>query len=134
MFVPFVCPMGIAICNIWPLKRVSPMSKSLISTPAWPWMRLTPYIMPVLLSNGVRVCGEIEWAGTKGVMGRGINSRIIHDLNEDWGNSLTCTSCGKCVEVCPTGALVSKGKSAGEMEKRRDWLPYLRLIARSNNE
>jgi bidirectional [NiFe] hydrogenase diaphorase subunit len=82
----------------------------------------------ILCQRCVRVCGEIEWASTKGVMGRGIDSRIIHDLNGAWGDSLTCTSCGKCVNVCPTGALVQKGKSAGEMEKRRDWLPYLRLM------
>jgi len=82
----------------------------------------------ILCQRCVRVCDEIEWASTKGVMGRGVDSRIIHDLNDAWGDSLTCTSCGKCVNVCPTGALVQKGKSAGEMEKRRDWLPYLRLM------
>jgi bidirectional [NiFe] hydrogenase diaphorase subunit len=82
----------------------------------------------ILCQRCVRVCGEIEWASTKGVMGRGVDSRIIHDLNGNWGDSLTCTSCGKCVNVCPTGALVDKGKSAGEMEKRRDWLPYLRMM------
>lgn len=82
----------------------------------------------ILCQRCVRVCGEIEWAATKGVMGRGVNTRIIHDLNGAWGDSTTCTSCGKCVNVCPTGALVQKGKSAGEMEKRRDWLPYLKLM------
>jgi bidirectional [NiFe] hydrogenase diaphorase subunit len=82
----------------------------------------------ILCQRCVRVCSEVEWAGTKGVMGRGINTRIIHDLNESWGQSDTCTSCGKCVNICPTGALFQKGKSAGEMEKRRDWLPYLKLM------
>ena len=82
----------------------------------------------ILCQRCVRVCGEIEGAFTKGVMGRGVNTRIIHDLNGAWGDSDTCTSCGKCVNVCPTGALVEKGKSAGEMVKRRDWLPYLRLM------
>jgi bidirectional [NiFe] hydrogenase diaphorase subunit len=82
----------------------------------------------ILCQRCVRVCDEIEWASTKGVMGRGVDARIIHDLNQAWGDSLTCTSCGKCVNVCPTGALIQKGKSAGEMEKRRDWLPYLRLM------
>jgi len=82
----------------------------------------------ILCQRCVRVCGEVEWAATKGVMGRGINTRIIHDLNGTWGDSDTCTSCGKCVNICPTGALFEKGKSAGEMEKRRDWLPYLKLM------
>ena len=32
-------------------------------------------------------------------------SHIITDMNEPWGDSETCTSCGKCVQSCPTGAL-----------------------------
>jgi bidirectional [NiFe] hydrogenase diaphorase subunit len=58
-------------------------------------------------------------------MDRGTNSRVITDLNEPWGSSETCTSCGKCVQVCPTGALFEKGKSVAEMAKRREFLPYL---------
>ena len=79
----------------------------------------------VLCTRCVRVCDEIEGAHTWDVMGRGANSRVITDLNEPWGESETCTSCSKCVQVCPTGALSSKGKSVAEMEKRRDFLPYL---------
>ena len=30
-----------------------------------------------------------------------------------------------CVTVCPTGALVKHGTSAGEMHKNRQFLPYL---------
>lgn len=79
----------------------------------------------VLCTRCVRVCDEIEGAHTWDVMGRGTNSRVITDMNEPWGVSETCTSCGKCVQVCPTGALSSKGKSVAEMEKRRNFLPYL---------
>lgn len=82
----------------------------------------------VLCMRCVRVCGEIEGAFTKGVAGRGIAARIINDLNEPWGDSKTCTSCGKCVHVCPTGALVEKGTAAAEMHKRRQFLPYLTLM------
>jgi bidirectional [NiFe] hydrogenase diaphorase subunit len=42
-----------------------------------------------------------------------------------WGESETCTSCGKCVQVCPTGALVKQGTSAGEMVKDQHFLPIL---------
>jgi bidirectional [NiFe] hydrogenase diaphorase subunit len=79
----------------------------------------------ILCTRCVRVCDEIEGAHTWDVMGRGTNSRVITDLNEPWGESETCTSCSKCVQVCPTGALSNKGKSVGEMEKRREFLPYL---------
>jgi len=79
----------------------------------------------VLCTRCVRVCDEIEGAHVWDVMGRGANSRVITDLNEPWGDSETCTSCSKCVQVCPTGTLSNKGKSVGEMVKRRDFLPYL---------
>src|SRR5271165_2801156 len=45
-----------------------------------------------------------------------------------WGASETCTSCGKCVQVCPTGALFEKGKAVADMAKRREFLPYLTLM------
>ena len=82
----------------------------------------------VLCTRCVRVCDEIEGAHVWDVMGRGINSRIIADLNQPWGTSETCTSCGKCVHVCPTGALFEKGKAVAEMEKRRQFLPYLTVM------
>jgi len=79
----------------------------------------------VLCTRCVRVCGEIEGAHTWDVMGRGIDCRVITDLNRPWGESPTCTECGKCVQVCPTGALVKQGTSVGEMTKDRQFLPYL---------
>lgn len=82
----------------------------------------------VLCTRCVRVCGEIEGAFTWDVMGRGVNSRIIADLNQPWGESESCTSCGKCVHVCPTGALTQKGRAAGEQKKRREFLPYLQIM------
>jgi len=82
----------------------------------------------VLCMRCTRVCDEIEGAHTWDVMGRGTHSRTITDLNQSWGASETCTSCGKCVQVCPTGALSQKGKSVAEMEKRRQFLPYLTLM------
>ena len=79
----------------------------------------------ILCSRCVRVCDEIEGAHTWDVMGRGVEALVITDLAEPWGTSQTCTGCGKCVHVCPTGALFEKGKSVAEMLKRRQFLPYL---------
>ncbi|HMP88746.1 MAG TPA: bidirectional hydrogenase complex protein HoxU [Kiritimatiellia bacterium] len=72
----------------------------------------------VLCARCVRVCDEIEGAHTWDIMGRGVDARIIADLNQPWGEAVSCTSCGKCVHVCPTGALVEKGKAVAEMKKR----------------
>ena len=82
----------------------------------------------ILCTRCVRVCDEIEGAHTLDIMGRGIESRVITDLNQPWGSSETCTGCGKCVQVCPTGALFEQGRSVAEMEKRRNFLPYLTLM------
>ncbi|MCG3154581.1 MAG: NADPH-Fe(3+) oxidoreductase subunit alpha [bacterium] len=82
----------------------------------------------ILCTRCVRVCDEIEGAHTWDLMGRGIGVRVITDLNQPWGESESCTGCGKCVNVCPTGALVEKGKSVAEMMKQRQFLPYLTLM------
>ncbi len=79
----------------------------------------------VLCTRCVRVCDEIEGAHTWDLLGRGVGARVITDLNQPWGTSETCTGCGKCVHVCPTGALSEKGKSVQEMMKRSQFLPYL---------
>ena len=82
----------------------------------------------ILCMRCVRVCDEIEGAHTWDLYGRGVDTRVITDLRQPWGESESCTSCGKCVHVCPTGALIEKGKSAGEMTKRGQFLPYLTLM------
>lgn len=79
----------------------------------------------IMCTRCVRVCDEIEGAHTWDVMGRGINARIIADLNRPWGESVSCTSCGKCVQVCPTGALYRKGESVGEKSRDQNLLAHL---------
>lgn len=87
----------------------------------------------VLCTRCVRVCDEVEGAHTWDVFGRGINARIVADLDQPWGDSPTCTSCGKCVQVCPTGALFEKGVSAKEMHKHTEFLPYLKRMREVKN-
>jgi bidirectional [NiFe] hydrogenase diaphorase subunit len=88
----------------------------------------------ILCTRCVRVCDEIEGAHTWDVLGRGINSRVITDLNMPWGESTTCTSCGKCIQVCPTGALFKKSKSVAEMVHEHEFLPYLTTMREAHDE
>ena len=81
----------------------------------------------ILCTRCVRVCAEIEGAHVWDVMGRGIDSLVITDLNDPRGKS-SCTRCGKCVQVCPTGALFDKSKTGSDHPKYPDFLPYLNLM------
>lgn len=71
----------------------------------------------ILCTRCVRVCREIEGANVWEVRSRGIHSKVVCELNRPWGESQNCTNCGKCVQVCPTGALAEKGRSVEEMVK-----------------
>ena len=87
----------------------------------------------VLCTRCVRVCGEIEGAHTWDVSGRGINAKVVTDLNTPWAFSETCTECGKCIQVCPTGALFKKSRAVGEMAKDDHFLPYLKIMREVDN-
>lgn len=87
----------------------------------------------ILCTRCVRTCDEIEGAHVWDIMGRGVNSRVISDLNQPWGTATSCTSCGKCVQVCPTGALFEKGATVAEMEKQHDFLQWI-LNGREKNQ
>ncbi len=80
----------------------------------------------IMCTRCVRVCDEVEGAHTWDVMGRGIDARVVTDLGMPWGESPTCTSCGKCVQVCPTGALFEKGRPVASTKAGRPFLPYLK--------
>jgi bidirectional [NiFe] hydrogenase diaphorase subunit len=69
----------------------------------------------VLCTRCVRVCDEIEGAHVWDIAERGDRSRIVAGLDQPWGEVASCTSCGKCVAVCPTGALSEHGTAAGEL-------------------
>ena len=71
----------------------------------------------IMCTRCVRVCNEVEGAHNWDVMNRGHNVRIISDYNSPWGESETCTSCGKCLHACPVGAIWPKAISQGQLKK-----------------
>jgi bidirectional [NiFe] hydrogenase diaphorase subunit len=85
----------------------------------------------ILCTRCVRVCEEIEGASTWSVINRGVESKTTTDMDTQWGDSDSCTSCGKCVQVCPTGALSYKGTTSSSLHKDKSFLAY--LVKNRNN-
>jgi bidirectional [NiFe] hydrogenase diaphorase subunit len=87
----------------------------------------------ILCTRCVRVCDEIEAAHVWDVAARGERSHIVAGLDQPWGEVEACTSCGKCVDVCPTGALFHKTDGTAEKHPDRSRAQHLRR-AREHRE
>ncbi|MCX6054638.1 MAG: molybdopterin-dependent oxidoreductase [Chloroflexi bacterium] len=61
----------------------------------------------ILCRRCVRACGELIGNYTLGFEERGAKSILVADTGVPLGES-TCVSCGSCVQVCPTGALIDR--------------------------
>jgi bidirectional [NiFe] hydrogenase diaphorase subunit len=79
----------------------------------------------ILCTRCVRACDELEGVHTWDVAGRGKNAKLVTDMCQPWGDSATCTSCGKCFMACPTGAIFQKGSAVAEMQHGREKLDFL---------
>jgi formate dehydrogenase major subunit len=61
----------------------------------------------ILCRRCIRACSELVGNYTLGLGGRGAKSMIVADMNVPFGDS-SCISCGTCLQVCPTGALMDR--------------------------
>ena len=87
----------------------------------------------ILCTRCVRVCDEIEGARVWDVASRGHQAFLVTDLGKPWGESTSCTRCGKCVASCPTGALARQGSAVGESHHAPDLVARL-VSARRDHE
>lgn len=61
----------------------------------------------ILCRRCVRACGELVGNYTLGFEERGAKSFLVADYDVPLGES-SCISCGTCVQICPTGALIDR--------------------------
>jgi formate dehydrogenase major subunit len=61
----------------------------------------------VVCSRCVRACDEIQGTLALTIQGRGFDSKVVASADDKLMDS-ECVSCGACVQVCPTEALVEK--------------------------
>jgi bidirectional [NiFe] hydrogenase diaphorase subunit len=87
----------------------------------------------ILCTRCVRVCDEIEGAHVWDLAQRGAQCYIVSGMNQPWGEVTACTSCGKCVEACPTGAIFRKGTTTAEKVHDLAKLEFL-VTAREKRE
>lgn len=64
----------------------------------------------ILCRRCIRACNELVGNATLGLKHRGAQTMIIADMDVPFGDS-SCVSCGTCLQVCPTGALMDRASA-----------------------
>lgn len=64
----------------------------------------------ILCRRCIRACEELVGNHTLGLKNRGANTMVIADADVPFGQS-SCVSCGTCLQVCPTGALMDRASA-----------------------
>lgn len=89
----------------------------------WPLIEYEPQRC-ITCMRCIKVCHEVIGLGALALKGKGYRARV----GPSKGQSLNCEFCGECVEICPTGALLSKPfrakAKAWELQGKPTVCPY----------
>jgi len=69
----------------------------------------------ILCTRCIRMCSELQCSDAIALSGRSTDTHVTHPFELGMTHS-SCVSCGNCVDVCPTGALMENKK-----KEFREW-------------
>lgn len=70
----------------------------------------------ILCRRCIRACADLVGNHTLGLRRRGVETMLVADMDVPFGES-SCVSCGTCLQVCPTGALMDRTSAYGGVKE-----------------